>query len=63
MVGQPDLVGVGDAETEHHAGAKVHEVMDRELEVQETLRSLDPTQQTFADIEARQADTASHLDE
>jgi len=54
----PAFVGPGDpAQRLAEHLQQLRPSCPRALEVQETLRSLDPTQQTFADIEARQADT------
>jgi hypothetical protein len=44
MVGQPEMLRIGDAETEREAEAQVHEVIDRALDVTEALRFLDPRQ-------------------
>lgn len=44
MVGQPEMLGLGEAETEDQAEARVREVIDRALDVQEALRFLNPQQ-------------------
>jgi hypothetical protein len=44
MVGQPEMLRIGDAETEREAETQVHEVIDRALDVTEALRFLDPRQ-------------------
>jgi hypothetical protein len=41
-VGQPELLRIGDAATEHQAEAEDREVIDRTLKVQKTLRFLKP---------------------
>jgi hypothetical protein len=38
MVGRPEMLRIGEADTEQQAEAKVHEVIDRALKVAETLR-------------------------
>jgi hypothetical protein len=38
MVGRPEMLRIGEADTEQQAEAKVHEVIDRALKVEETLR-------------------------
>jgi hypothetical protein len=38
MVGRPEMLRIGEAATEPQAEAKVHEVIDRALKVEETLR-------------------------
>lgn len=40
MVGQPEMLRIGDAPTEQQAEAQVQQVIDRALTVQQTLRSL-----------------------
>ena len=42
MVGRPEMLRIGEAATEHQAQAEVHEVIDRALKVQKTLRFLKP---------------------
>jgi hypothetical protein len=42
LVGQPEMLRIGDAETERRAEAQVHEIIDRSLDVKEALRFLDP---------------------
>jgi hypothetical protein len=44
LVGQPEMLRIGDAETEREAEAQVHEVIDRAFDVTEALRFLDPRQ-------------------
>jgi hypothetical protein len=44
MVGRPEMLRIGEAATEHQAQAEVHEVIDRALKVQKTLRFLKPKQ-------------------
>jgi len=44
MVGKPEMLRMGDEETEREADRRVHEVIDRALDVQEALRFLDPSQ-------------------
>jgi hypothetical protein len=44
VVGQPEMLGLGEAETEDQAEARVREVIDRALDVQEALRFLNPQQ-------------------
>jgi hypothetical protein len=46
MVGKPEMLRMGNEETEREANRCVHEVIDRALDVQEALRFLDPTQRT-----------------
>jgi hypothetical protein len=46
MVGKPEMLRMGDEETEGKANRRVHEVIDRALDVQEALRFLDPSQRT-----------------
>ena len=41
MVGKPEMLRMGDEETEHRAEMRVHMVIDRALDVQEALRFLD----------------------
>ena len=42
VVGQPEMLRLGEEETEAQADARVREVIDRALDVQEALRFLDP---------------------
>jgi hypothetical protein len=44
MVGKPEMLRMGDAETEHRAEIKVRGVIDRALDVVEALRFLDSRQ-------------------
>jgi hypothetical protein len=41
MVGQPEMLRLGEATTESQAAMHVHAVIDRALDVQEALRILD----------------------
>jgi hypothetical protein len=41
MVGKPEMLRMGDEETEGDANRRVHEVIDRALDVQEALRFFD----------------------
>jgi hypothetical protein len=43
LVGQPEMLRMGDEETEHHAEMRVHVVIDRALDVREALKFLDPS--------------------
>ena len=45
-VGQPELLRIGDAATEHQAEAEVQQVIDRALKVQKTLRFVGRKQQS-----------------
>jgi hypothetical protein len=40
LVGQPEMLRLGEATTEHQADMQVRQVIDRALDLQETLRSL-----------------------
>jgi hypothetical protein len=42
LVGKPEMLRLGDAETKRQAEVRVHEVIDRALGVQEALRALNP---------------------
>jgi hypothetical protein len=42
LVGQPEMLRLGDAETEHRAEIEVRQVIDRALDVQEALLFLNP---------------------
>ena len=42
MVGKPQMLRMGDEDTEREANGRAHEVMDRALDVQEALRFLNP---------------------
>jgi hypothetical protein len=42
VVGHPEMLRLGEEDTEAHATARVHEVIDRALDVQEALRFLNP---------------------
>jgi hypothetical protein len=42
VVGQPEMLRLGEEETEDQAEARVREVIDRALDVQEALRFLNP---------------------
>jgi hypothetical protein len=44
LVGQPEMLRMGDAETEHRAEIQVRNVIDRALDVIEALRFLAPSQ-------------------
>jgi hypothetical protein len=46
MVGKPEMLRMGDEETEREADRRVHEIIDRALDVQEALRFLNPSQRT-----------------
>ena len=46
MVGKPEMLRMGDEETEGKANRRVHEIIDRALDVQEALRFLDPSPRT-----------------
>jgi hypothetical protein len=46
MVGKPAMLRMGDEETEREASRRVHEIIDRALDVQEALRFLNPSQRT-----------------
>jgi hypothetical protein len=46
MVGKPEMLRMGDQATEREANMRVHEVIDRALDVQEALLFLDPSQRT-----------------
>jgi hypothetical protein len=46
MVGKPEMLRMGDQATEREANTRVHEVIDRALDVQEALLFLDPSQRT-----------------
>ena len=46
MVGQPEMLRMGDEETEHHAEMRVHMVIDRAFDVREALQFLDPSKPT-----------------
>jgi hypothetical protein len=39
VVGQPEMLRIGDAPSEHQAKAQVHKVIDRAIVLQEALRS------------------------
>ncbi len=42
MVGQPEMLRLGEATSEPQAEMHVHAVIDRALDVQEALQFLDP---------------------
>jgi hypothetical protein len=42
IVGQPEMIRLGEEETEAPAEARVREVIDRAFDVQEALRFLNP---------------------
>jgi hypothetical protein len=42
VVGQPEMLRLGEDKTEDQAEARVREVIDRSLDVQEALRFLNP---------------------
>jgi hypothetical protein len=44
LVGQPEMLRLGDAATEQQADMQVRKVIDRALDVVEALRFLDPKQ-------------------
>jgi hypothetical protein len=44
MVGKPEMLRLGDAETEDQAEIQVRQVIDRALDVAEALLFLDPRQ-------------------
>jgi hypothetical protein len=44
MVGQPEMLRMGEAATDHQAEKRVHLVIDRALDVQEAVRFLNPRQ-------------------
>jgi hypothetical protein len=44
LVGQPEMLRLGDAATEEQADMHVRKVIDRALDVVEALRVLDPKQ-------------------
>jgi hypothetical protein len=44
LVGQPEMLRLGDAATEQQAEMRVRKVIDRALDVKEALRFLDPKQ-------------------
>jgi hypothetical protein len=46
MVGKPEMLRMGDEETEREANRRVHEIIDHALDVQEALRFLNPSQRT-----------------
>ena len=43
MVGKPEMLRMGDEETERGADRRVREVIDRALDVREALKFLDPS--------------------
>jgi len=49
MVGQPAMLRLGEATTEQQAEMQVWRVIDRALDVVETLRFLDPSQAAKSD--------------
>jgi hypothetical protein len=46
MVGKPEMLTMGDEEIEREANRRVHEIIDRALDVQEALVFLNPSQRT-----------------
>ena len=46
MVGKPEMLRMGDEETECEADRRVREVIDRSLDVREALKFLDPSKPT-----------------
>jgi hypothetical protein len=46
MVGRPEMLRIGEADTEQQAEAKVHEVIDRAIQLEQSLRfQVGPKQQ------------------